>query len=74
LRLSGGAAARRLDRFEMDWSLPVILIFEMRDGRLVADLRMEINHALLPFQFGAGANTEQNRQRKSKDSGFHFFE
>jgi hypothetical protein len=58
----------------MNRSRPIVLIFKMRDRCLVANLRVELNRALFPFQIGAGANAEQDRQRESKDWSFHFFE
>ena len=74
LALGCRATTRRLNRFKMHRSRASVLIFEMRDCCLVANRGMKVDGVLFPFQFSARGDAKKDRQCKSQDAGFHFFE
>jgi hypothetical protein len=46
----------------------------MTDRLFVTTRRVQLNGSLLPFQFGARSQAKNERQCKSENVGFHFFE
>jgi hypothetical protein len=56
----------------VDWLLAGVLIREMAYGLFVGRRWMQLDFSLIKFQFGACANANGDRQRKSKDVCFHF--
>jgi len=46
----------------------------MANGLFIGSRRMQLDRGLLPFQFGACAKANDDRQGKSNDMCFHFLE
>src|SRR6476620_4249082 len=74
LSLCSSASAGSVNRLEMDWCLAGVLIFEMAYRLFVVGRWMQLDRGLLPFQFGACTQADDDRQGKSNNVCFHFLE
>ena len=73
LCLRGRATTGGMDRFKVDHRFSGILVFEMADRFLIGNTRMQLDLGLFPFQFGAGDEWKQDRQRENENAIFHFW-
>ena len=74
LGLCSGATAGSVNRLKVHRCLAGVLIFEMADRLFVGRRWMELDLGLLPFQFGACAEADDDGQGKSNDVCFHVLE
>src|SRR6266699_6131179 len=74
LGLCSGATAGSVNRLKVHRCLAGVLIFEMADRLFVGSRWTELDLGLLPFQFGACAEADDDGQGKSNDVCFHFLE
>jgi len=71
LRLRGGATARCVHGLDAHRCVAGVFVFEMADRFLVTNGGMQLDLSLLPFQFGARHDAEQDRQCECDDRDFH---
>ncbi len=76
LQLRRRAAARGVNRLNVNGDVTGILIFEMSDRLFVANGRMQLERRLLPFQFRPHGRGKKDRQGDNADETkrIHFFE